>query len=101
MSEKNPIDMIMDENDNDNIVLYTEDGEATEFEQIAVIPYEGAIYAILRPLDIPELPEDEAFVFVIDRDEEGESFDLVEDDETIDAVFAIYESLLDEEEDAE
>ena len=45
----NPLDALLDENNNDNIVLYAEDDEATEFEQVAVIPMEDALYCILRP----------------------------------------------------
>lgn len=97
---KNPIDMLFDENCDDNIVLFDENGEPTEFEQIAIIPMEGTVYCILRPLDIPELADDEAFVFAVceGEGEEEDSLDLVDDDETIDKVFELYYSLLDEDE---
>ena len=91
------IEMLLDENCNDNITLYDEDGEATEFEQIAVIPIDDVLYFILRPIGLEDLDEDEAFVFVLRETEEEEMIDLVEDDEIIDRVFAIYKELLDEE----
>ncbi len=91
------IEMLLDENCNDNITLYDEDGEATEFEQIAVIPIDDVLYFILRPIGLEDLDEDEAFVFVLRETEEEEMIDLVEDDEIIDRVFAIYNELLDEE----
>lgn len=94
----NPLDALLDENNNDNIVLYAEDDEATEFEQVAVIPMEDALYCILRPVDMPEIEDDVAFVFAITGEGEEASLDLVEDDEIIDAVFEIYYSLFDEEE---
>ena len=95
---KNPLEMILDEECNDNIVLFDEDGESTEFEQIAVIPLEGKLYCILRPLDMPELEEDEAFVFSISEDDEEGAIDLVEDDDIVEEVFQLYYTLLDEEE---
>lgn len=95
---RNPLEMILDDDCNDNIVLFDEDGESTEFEQIAVIPLDDQLYCILRPIDMPELDEDEAFVFAISEDEEEGFIDLVEEDEIIDKVFELYYSLLDDEE---
>ena len=97
------IDKLFDENNNDNIVLYNEKGEATEFEQVAIIPHGGKIYALLSlatPTD--DISEDEGFVFSIDTSEEGKkTFSLVTDDAVIDAVFKVYEDLLDELEDSD
>ena len=95
---KNPLEMILDEECDDNIVLFDEDGESTEFEQIAVIPLEDKLYCILRPVDMPELDEDEAFVFSISEDEEEGAIDLVEDDDIVEEVFQLYYTLLDDEE---
>ena len=47
---------------------------------------------------MPEIEDDVAFVFAITGEGEEASLDLVEDDEIIDAVFEIYYSLFDEEE---
>ena len=93
----NPVDMLLDENNTDNIVLYNEENEAVEFEQIAVIPVGLQTYVILKPVTpIEEMGEDEALVFVI-ADSEGEDCLLVEtDDAIIDAVFEEYYKLLDE-----
>ena len=97
------IDKLFDENNNDNIVLYNEKGEATEFEQVAIIPHGGKIYALLSlatPTD--DISEDEGFVFSIDTSEEGKkTLSLVTDDAVIDAVFKVYEDLLDELEDSD
>ena len=43
----NPIDAIYDENNEENIVLYNENDEPVEFEQIAVIPIEDNVYVIV------------------------------------------------------
>ena len=90
--------MILDEDCDENILLFDEDGESTEFEQIAVIPLDGQLYCILRPVDLPDLDEDEAFVFAINEDDEEGSVDLVEDEDIIDEVFQLYYTLLDDEE---
>lgn len=98
MSE-NVFDKIYDENNSDNIVLYNEHGEPVEFEQVAVIPYEGVVYVILHPVTKLEgLSEGEGLVFVIEEDEvEGEIMKLVVDEGIIDAVFDIYDRLVEEE----
>ena len=99
------IDKLFDENNNDNIVLYNPKGEPTEFEQIAIIPLEGKVYALLSlvtPID--EVDEDEGLVFSIETGKDGKrSLQLVVDSGIIDKVFDIYESLLQdgEEEDDE
>ena len=90
--------MILDEDCDENIVLFDEDGESTEFEQIAVIPLDDQLYCILRPIDMPDLEEDEAFVFAISSDDEEGSLDLVEDDDIVEEVFQLYYTLLDDEE---
>ena len=95
------IDKILDKDNNDNIVLYNEKGVPTEFEQAALIPFEGKLYAILslvNPND--DIGEDEGIVFSIEISEQGKkSLKIVTDDEIIGKVFDIYESLLDEYED--
>lgn len=100
LNVENAIDALFDQNNNENITLYNEKDEPVEFEQIALIPLDDIVYAILRPvMEIEGVAEDEAFVFEIVEDEEtGDALRLVEDDKIIDAVFADYNKLLDEEE---
>lgn len=95
---KSPIEMIYDENCSDPIVMYNEDGKEITFEQIALIPIDGVHYVILKPLvGFEEIAEDEALVFVITEYEGEEVLEIVEDDETIDAVFVEYYAMLAEE----
>ena len=97
--EMNVLDMLFDEENEDDITIYDEDGNPVAFEQIALIPLEEKIYAILKPvLPMEGLGEDEGMVFEIDEAEE--SLNVVVEDDIIDAVFAVYEQLC-EEEDAE
>lgn len=91
----NPIEMLMDENNTDNIILYNEEGNAIEFEQIALVPLGDANFAILRPLiDDEDLAEDEALVFAIEDVDGEEALVIVEDDEVVDAVFEEYYDML-------
>jgi hypothetical protein len=90
----NPIDQIMDENNQDNIILYNEKNEPIEFRQIAVIGLEDELYVILQPIGIDLIGQDEALVFSIEEDEDEETVKLVDDDEIIDRVFEEYYRLL-------
>lgn len=92
------LEMLLDENCNDNITLYDEDGEPMEFEQIAMIPIEEDTYFILRPIGMEELEDDLAFVFKLIESEDGAGIDLVDDDEIADLVFEQYYALFEEDE---
>ena len=92
-----PIDMLLDEDNTDNIVLYNESNQPVEFEQIALVPIDDKVYVILKPVNgITELAEDEALVFAIDEVEDQDCLMLVDQEEVIDRVFAIYYEMLEE-----
>ncbi len=97
--ELSMIEKILDENCDDNIVLYDEDDNAVEFEQVAVIPMDDSVYVLLVPVDpIEGVGEDEAIVFVIEEDEDNEPLlSIVMEDDVVDAVFAEYEKLVEED----
>ena len=93
-----PIDMLFDENNTDNIVLYDEENNQVEFEQIAIIPLEEKNYAILRPLDEKNpIAEDEAIVFAIEELDEEEVLIPERNDAVVDEVFNKYYELLKEQ----
>lgn len=95
----NPVDMLLDENNTDNIVLYNEENEAVEFEQIAVIPVGLQTFAILKPVTpIEDMGEDEALVFSVDEWEGESELTVVTDEEIVDLVFARYYDMLEEDE---
>lgn len=83
----------------DIITLTSESNEEIDFVNIAQIVYQSKIYAILQPVELLDgMDEDEAFVFEVKTDEEGQnSFTIVTDDEIIDEVFSRYNQLLEEE----
>ena len=97
--EKNAIERLLDENDLGTIVLFDENDKEVEFEQIAIIPYEDEVYAILKPVkEMEGVAEDEAIVFLLDADDDSDDvLSVVEDDAIIDAVFDAYSQLLDED----
>ena len=95
----NPILKLLDPENDETITLYDENEKPVEFEQIALIPFNDKLYAILKPVAKMEgVADDEAIVFAFDEDETNEDQLLVveEDDNIIDEVFAIYNKLLDE-----
>ena len=90
------------ENDDDDIVtLLSAEGEEIDFVEIAGIAHKGEFYAILQPVELlPGMAEDEAIVFHVARTESGEDkFEVVLDDDIINAVFLEYNRLLDSVED--
>ena len=90
-----PIDALYDSDNDELIVLFNEKGEEIAFEQVALIPIENKIYAILKPArPIEGLGEDEGIVFSIELSDGGEEYlALVTDEQIIDAVFRIYDDL--------
>ena len=94
------LDVLFDENNFDPIVLADDNGDSYNFEQVAIIPMDNETYVILKPMDKMEgVEDDEAFVFKITKDENGESRLVIEDNDEIgEKVFNEYYKLLDEEE---
>ena len=77
--------------ENDNIVtLLDENGGEVEYEFLDFIDYEDAKYAVLLPVE--EQPGEEGMVAIMRvREEDGEEYlECVEDDDLLDAVFAIF-----------
>ncbi len=93
---ENPIDAILDPNCEENIILFDELDKPTEFEQIAIIPIENNVYAILKPVDKLEgLDEDAAIVFELVQDEEGfDNLQTVIDEKILEKVYEEYELLI-------
>lgn len=96
--EVNAIEALFDENNSENIILYNEKEEPVEFEQIAVIPLEEKIYAILKPtMEIEGVKDDEAFAFEIVEIDGVPNLRLEEDEKVIDQVFDAYDKLVEAE----
>ncbi|MBR2336987.1 MAG: DUF1292 domain-containing protein [Clostridia bacterium] len=97
----NEIDKLFDEENTEPIYLYDDNDKEIAFEQIAVIPKGDEIFAILKPIEpMDGVEEDEALVFVIGEDENGEEMmELLDDEDEVDEIFGLYYKLLEENED--
>lgn len=96
--EKTQIEKLFDEDDDSNLILYDENNNPTEFQQIAVIPKNNKIYAILKPLSKKfNIADDEALVFVIEEVDDEDYLIIVEDEKIIDSIFDEYYKLLKEQ----
>lgn len=94
MNDKALIDVLLDPEDAADLTFYEKDGKAVEMAQIAVIPYNGDIYAILAPKELLAGGDpDVAMVYKV----EGDNIELVEDEETADVVFDLYDALYEEQ----
>lgn len=94
------VDVLLDENNKEPIVLVDDKGKRLSFEQIAVIPYNDKLYAVLKPIDkIDNVADDEAIVFYVHEEQGKEPVLMVETDEKAAMdVFDEYYNLLDAEE---
>ncbi len=93
--EKSPVELLLDEHNNDNIKLYDENNNCVEFEQIATIPMDERIFVILKPVTSMEnVAEDEAIVFEIQEIDEEDCLVVVTEDKIIDKVFDEYYEML-------
>lgn len=97
------LDILLDEENDQPITLYDENDKAIKFDQVAIIPFEDKLFAILKPLDELEgVADDEAIVFRADSQENGETDLVMETDEPLAMrVFNEFYRLLDEVEAAE
>ncbi len=98
--EKSLIDILCDDEDDGNIVLQSDDGIGSEFEQIATIPFQDELYCILRPVGEffeSALEEDEALVFKLEEKDGDYSLTLVEDEGLGQLIFEEYYKACDEQ----
>lgn len=64
------VDILLDEENKDPVVLVDGKGGKIAYEQIAVIPYNGKLYCILKPIDeVNGVADDEAIVFFVNEDD--------------------------------
>ena len=96
-NEKNVNENDVLQEDDDIITLLVGNGEEVDFREIAGIAHKGHFYAILQPVKLLEgMKDDEAIVFKVTRGKDGKDrFDVELDDDIINAVFAEYVKLLD------
>ncbi|MBD5132265.1 MAG: DUF1292 domain-containing protein [Clostridiales bacterium] len=78
--------------DEETITLYDDNNNPVDFNEVAVIEYEGEFYALMQPVEPMEgLGEDEAIIFkIIQKDDDTDEFVPVTDESVLDAVFNEY-----------
>ena len=84
---------------NDIYPLVDEDGNTTDFRLIDVFEIEQQRYVVMQPCDMKnagvEMAEDEAIIFRLNKDENGEEvFAYIEDDKEWDLVVNTYNDML-------
>lgn len=97
------LDILLDEENESPITLYNENDKPIKFDQVAIIPLEEKLFAILKPIDEMEgVADDEAIVFRVDEQESGETELVIETDEPLAMrVFDEFYRLLDEIEESD
>ena len=83
------------------VTITTDDGRDIEFVEIAEIPLNGRVFTILQPTEeMDELDPDDVLIFEVITDEDGNDIvELVDADETIDAVSEAFYALSEESDD--
>ena len=92
MKQRNPFEVLLDENCNDNVVFTNDKGEKIEFEQYALINLNNEQYAIFRPIN---LGLDDDILIAYNIYVEGNNYELieVEDDELLEEIYEEYKKL--------
>ena len=91
------LDVLLDKENHEPIVLENDKGERLSFEQIAVIPRDDVLYAILKPIDkIPGIADDEAVVFWADESASTNALRVCEDEKLAISIFEEYYDMLEE-----
>ena len=80
------------EEEMDILTLTDDDGTEIDFELLTVITYNDEEYAVLLPLNEDETEDDETVIIlrVKNLDEETVEYSVIEEEETLNAVFEIF-----------
>ncbi|MBQ8839900.1 MAG: DUF1292 domain-containing protein [Clostridia bacterium] len=82
------VDKLFDDNNFESIVVEDNNGKEIEFDQVAVVDYEGSYYAVLKPLTKLEgVEENEVLIFRID--EENDCLVYLEDEKVANNIMDI------------
>lgn len=92
------LDALLDPENDDTITLTDDENNQFVFDQVAVVPHENNIYALLAPHDhIEGIGEDEAVVMKVFTNENGEELlETIVDDKLLDVIFEKYYKMFDE-----
>ena len=92
---------LLDPENNEPIEFEDVTGEIIAFEQVALIPKDDKLYAILKPIDFESfnIKDDEAFVYSVEYDYiyYEDYLERVTDEVDVEIIFQMYYDLLDEQ----
>ncbi len=91
--KKHPLEMLLDENNNENVFFEDQDGNFMEFEQIALLDIEDTSYTLLHPLHMG-YDKDEVIVYAIMQFEDTFELLEVEDKALLKEIDLKYQNLL-------
>lgn len=89
--DDNRIEFGPEEEGNEIVTLTLEDGSEEDFEVLDVVEYQGGEYVILLPAGDEECDE---VIIVRSVDKDEQIFESVDDDETLVAVFELFQQNL-------
>ena len=97
MQYKNAIEQLLDEENDETIYLKSDvDGSIRAYEQMALIPYDKRLYAILVRKEDYDSGNLENAGMVFELDEKRQKLDEVVDDNIIFEVFDLYDKMFEE-----
>lgn len=96
--ERNIVDCLMDEEYDGLIYLQNESGKEEEFVQIALIPFDNTMYAIVVSKAAMDKNDIEDAGIVLSLNDEKGTVEQVVDADVINEVFDIYDRLFEEQE---
>lgn len=81
----------VDESEEDGVLeLEDENGDTVRLAFLDLVEYEGGRYAVFLPVEGLDVTDMVVVLQVVDTEDEGEVFERVDDDATVQAVFEIY-----------
>ncbi len=94
MADNNDMDfeiLDVDESEEDGVLeLEDENGDTVRLAFLDLVEYEGGRYAVFLPVEGLDVTDMVVVLQVVDTEDEGEVFERVDDDATVQAVFEIY-----------
>ena len=91
------VDKLFDDNNFDSIFVKDNSGKEIEFDQVALVDYEGSYYAILMPLtELEGVEEGEVLIFRVD--EEKDCLVYLEDEKVANEIMDILANDIEDEE---
>lgn len=95
--ESDMMDILLDSNDHSYITMYDENNMEIKFQQVATIPFNGNVYAILKPIDyLDGVDDDEALVFSVKKSLGHSILEIENDNNICEIVFNMYQNLLED-----